>query len=160
MPALAERWDFAETITHDIQYMMLNILAATRMQRERMVDGARISSTHRRSMLIAQPLHVPNGADSFKVRRNAQLPLAAQRAKWQHHLTTFLCKWSWVEQQPQDAHQGMTWLELAVAYEIDMQQELPAQHSLLTGPEKGLAQRPSVAHKSEQTDGGCREVGP
>ena len=74
MPALAKRWDYAETITHDIQYMMLNILAATRMQRERVVDGACISSTHRRSVLIVQPLHVPNSADSFKVRRNAQPP--------------------------------------------------------------------------------------
>ena len=53
-------------------------------------------------------------------------PLSARIAQsgkpaWILQLQDFLCKWEWVEQQPAAEVQGMTWLELLIAFELDTQ---------------------------------------
>ena len=70
----------------------------------------------------------------------------------------FLSKWEWVEQGPEDIEQGMTWLELAIAFELHTHTALPTNRSLLAGVEGQLASKPGIAAKARAMQCAARQT--
>ena len=158
MPALVARWNHCQQTVAAIQDMMLMIIDATRTRRQQLVDTAQLSYTHRKRLVFAQPLYAPRGLPTLRVRTVTSRLYQPRHASWQLQLQQFLCQWPWVLQTEDAVEQGMTWLELAIAFELHTQTTLPDSNSLVDGPEGELLRRPSIARKSRLMQDAVRRV--
>ena len=116
MPALVARWNHCQQTVAAIQDMMLMIIDATRTRRQQLVETAQLSSTHRKRLVFARPLCAPRGLATLLVRTVTTRLYQPRHASWQLQLQQFLCQSPWVLQTEDAVEQGMTWLELAIAF--------------------------------------------